>query len=247
MSRQGKLILGVFFMLVVASALFLARLNSAGQALGQPGLRLAAMELRNEDSQVVRTNGVALPAQVFDCTSSLSPVTKLELEWLPPDTTYGRRRYTFSDKTWIESSVVLMGQDRTSIHKPEYCLPGQGFSIDLREVVTIPILQPHAYDLPVMKLTTSKTAHDRNGREVPLRGVYIYWFVADGKLATRHLDRMWMMTKGLLSEGELQRWAYVTYFAICQPGDEEATFDKMAGFIAESVPQFQTTTGKPKD
>ncbi len=247
MSRQGKLIIGVFFMLVGASALFLARLNSAGQALGQPGLRLAAMELRNEDSQVVRTNGVALPAQVFDCTSSLSPVTKLELEWLPPDTTYGRRRYTFSDKTWIESSVVLMGQDRTSIHKPEYCLPGQGFSIDLREVVTIPILQPHAYDLPVMKLTTSKTAHDRNGREVPLRGVYIYWFVADGKLATRHLDRMWMMTKGLLSEGELQRWAYVTYFAICQPGDEEATFDKMAGFIAESVPQFQTTTGKPKD
>ncbi|MEE1545535.1 MAG: exosortase-associated EpsI family protein, partial [Alphaproteobacteria bacterium] len=198
MSRQGKLILGVFFMLVVASALFLARLNSAGQALGQPGLRLAAMELRNEDSQVVRTNGVALPAQVFDCTSSLSPVTKLELEWLPPDTTYGRRRYTFPDETWIESSVVLMGQDRTSIHKPEYCLPGQGFSIDLREVVTIPILQPHAYDLPVMKLTTSKTAHDRNGREVPLRGVYIYWFVADGKLATRHLDRMWMMTKGLL-------------------------------------------------
>jgi hypothetical protein len=188
-----------------------------------------------------------LPAQVFDCTSSLSPVTKLELEWLPPDTTYGRRRYTFPDETWIESSVVLMGQDRTSIHKPEYCLPGQGFSIDLREVVTIPILQPHAYDLPVMKLTTSKTAHDRNGREVPLRGVYIYWFVADGKLATRHLDRMWMMTKGLLSEGELQRWAYVTYFAICQPGDEEATFDKMAGFIAESVPQFQTTTGKPKD
>ncbi len=247
MSRQGKLILGVFFMLVVASALFLARLNSAGQALGQPGLRLAAMELRNEDSQVVRTNGVALPAQVFDCTSSLSPVTKLELEWLPPDTTYGRRRYTFPDETWIESSVVLMGQDRTSIHKPEYCLPGQGFSIDLREVVTIPILQPHAYDLPVMKLTTSKTAHDRNGREVPLRGVYIYWFVADGKLATRHLDRMWMMTKGLLSEGELQRWAYVTYFAICQPGDEEATFDKMARFIAESVPQFQTTTGKPKD
>jgi len=246
-SRQGKLIIGVFFMLVGASALFLARLNSAGQALGQPGLRLAAMELRNEDSQVVRTNGVALPAQVFDCTSSLSPVTKLELEWLPPDTTYGRRRYTFPDETWIESSVVLMGQDRTSIHKPEYCLPGQGFSIDLREVVTIPILQPHAYDLPVMKLTTSKTAHDRNGREVPLRGVYIYWFVADGKLATRHLDRMWMMTKGLLSEGELQRWAYVTYFAICQPGDEEATFDKMARFIAESVPQFQTTTGKPKD
>lgn len=246
MSRQGKIILAVFLLLVGASALFLAWLSSAGQALGQPGLRVAAMELHNEDGEVVRTEGVALPAKVIDCTSEPTPVTRAELEWLPDDTTYGRRRYTFPDGTWIENSVVLMGQDRTSIHKPEYCLPGQGFTIDLREVVTIPIEQPHAYDLPVMKLTTSKTARDRNGRDVPLRGVYIYWFVADGKLATHHLDRMWMMTKGLLSEGVLQRWAYVTYFAICQPGDEEATFDKMAKFISESVPKFQTTTGKPK-
>jgi hypothetical protein len=246
MSRQGKIILAVFLLLVGASALFLERLGSAGQALGNPGLNLAEMELFNEDGKVVCTNAVALPAQIFDCTSRLSPVTQLELEWLPDDTTFGRRRYSFPDKTWIENSVVLMGKDRTSIHKPEYCLPGQGFTIDLREVVTIPIKQPHAYDLPVMKLTTSKTARDRKGREVPVRGVYIYWFVADGKLATHHLDRMWMMTKGLLSEGVLQRWAYVTYFAICNPGDEEATFDKMAKFIAESVPKFQTTTGKPK-
>ena len=56
-----------------------------------------------------------------------------------------------------------------------------------------------------------------------------------------------MMTKGLLSEGVLQRWAYVTYFAICNPGDEDATFDKMARFIAESVPKFQTTTGPRKN
>jgi hypothetical protein len=246
-SKQGKILLAVFLLLVGASALFLARLNSGGQALGQPGLRLAAMELFNEDGQVIRTNAVALPAQIFDCTSKPTPVTKLELDWLPRDTTYGRRRYSFPDKTWIESSVVLMGQDRTSIHKPEYCLPGQGFTIDLREVVTIPIEQPHAYDLPVMKLTTSKTVYDRNRREIPLRGVYIYWFVADGKLATHHLDRMWMMTKGLLSEGVLQRWAYVTYFAICNPGDEDATFDKMARFIAESVPKFQITTGPRKN
>ena len=247
MSRQGKIILAVFLLLVGASALFLAQLSSAGQALGKPGLRLAEMDLHNEVGDVVRTNGVALPAQVVDCTSKPTPVTQAELDWLPDDTTYGRRRYTLPDGSWIENSVVLMGQDRTSIHKPEYCLPGQGFTIDLREVVTLPIAQPHPYDLPVMKLTTSKTALDRNGREVPLSGVYIYWFGADGKLATHHLDRMWMMTQGLLREGVLQRWAYVTYFAICRPGDEEVTFDKMAKFIAESVPQFQITAGKPRD
>ena len=76
MSRQGKIILAVFLLLVGASALFLARLSSAGQTLGQPGLRVAAMELHNEDGEVVRTEGVALPAKVIDCTSEPTPVTR---------------------------------------------------------------------------------------------------------------------------------------------------------------------------
>ena len=116
MSRQGKIILAVFLLLVGASALFLAQLSAAGQALGKPGLRLAEMDLHNEVGDVVRTNGVALPAQVVDCTSKPTPVTQAELDWLPDDTTYGRRRYTLPDGSWIETSVVLMGQDRTSIH-----------------------------------------------------------------------------------------------------------------------------------
>ena len=63
----------------------------------------------------------------------------------------------FPDKTWIENNVVLMGHDRTSIHKPEYCLPGQGFTIDHREVVDIPIAQPHPYDLRVAEANVVPT------------------------------------------------------------------------------------------
>lgn len=246
MSKSGIAILITFFALIGATAAFLFQLNSAGQTLGKPGVRLAAMEILNETNKVVRTNGVALPIKIMQCSSTPTPVTTLELDWLPPDTTYGRRRYTFPDNTWIENSVVLMGQDRTSIHKPEYCLPGQGFTINHREVANVPITEPHSYDLPVMKLTTSKTFRDKNGNDIKLSGVYVYWFVADGKLATDHFDRMWMMTRGLLTEGELQRWSYITYFAICQPGMEDETFTKMSEFIADSVPKFQTTTGPPK-
>ena len=65
MSKQGKIILAVFLLLVGASALFLARLNSGGQELGQPGLRLAAMELHNEDGQVIRTNGCCIAGADF--------------------------------------------------------------------------------------------------------------------------------------------------------------------------------------
>ena len=243
MNKKSISILIVFLVLIGSASAFLSRLTFA---LGEPGVKVAEMQILNETNKVVRTNGVALPINMLQCVSEAAPITTKELDWLPEDTTYGRRRYTFPDKTWIENNVVLMGHDRTSIHKPEYCLPGQGFTIDRREVVNIPIKQPHSYDLPVMKLTTSRPFRDSNGNEVQMRGIYVYWFVADDELSTDHFDRMWTMTKGLLTEGELQRWAYISYFAICQPGTEEDTFTKMANFIKKSVPKFQTTTGPKK-
>ena len=243
MNKKSISILIVFLVLIGSASAFLRRLTFV---LGEPGVKVAEMQILNETNKVVRTNGVALPINMLQCVSEAAPITTKELDWLPDDTTYGRRRYTFPDKTWIENNVVLMGHDRTSIHKPEYCLPGQGFTIDHREVVNIPIKQPHSYDLPVMKLTTSRPFRDSNGNEVQMRGIYVYWFVADDELSTDHFDRMWTMTKGLLTEGELQRWAYISYFAICQPGTEEDTFTKMANFIKKSVPKFQTTTGPKK-
>jgi len=39
----------------------------------------------------------------------------------------------------------------------------------------------------------------------------------------------------------LQRWAYISCFAVCLPGQEEATFERLKKFIAASVPEFQLT------
>jgi hypothetical protein len=44
-----------------------------------------------------------------------------------------------------------------------------------------------------------------------------------------------------LRTGVLQRWAYVTCFSVCQPGQEEATFNRMKEFLAAAVPEFQLT------
>jgi hypothetical protein len=43
----------------------------------------------------------------------------------------------------------------------------------------------------------------------------------------------------LLRTGVLQRWAYVSYFSVCEPGQEDATFARMEKLIAASVPAFQ--------
>ena len=43
----------------------------------------------------------------------------------------------------------------------------------------------------------------------------------------------------------LQRWAYVSYFALCAPGDEDATFLRLSRLVAASVPEFQLAAGDP--
>ena len=56
----------------------------------------------------------------------------------------------------------------------------------------IHVERPVPYDLPVMKLVSTKMAV-YEGRPVTARGVYVYWFVADGAYTARHWERMWRM------------------------------------------------------
>jgi hypothetical protein len=142
----------------------------------------------------------------------------------------------------LDLRAVLMGTDRASIHKPQICLPAQGWQIDdvHSAQTSLNIERPFAYQLPIMKLVARKTVSD-GGREQTWSAVYVYWFVADDALSgsPSGFERMWWMATKLLKTGVLQRWAYVSCFVACPPGQEDATFDRMKQFIVAAVPEFQ--------
>lgn len=52
-----------------------------------------------------------------------------ERETLPKDTVIVRRRYTGADGHWCQVSAVVGGRSKSSVHRPELCLPGQGFQM----------------------------------------------------------------------------------------------------------------------
>jgi hypothetical protein len=134
------------------------------------------------------------------------------------------------------ATVVLMGTDRTSIHKPQFCLTGQGWAIERTELVPVRVAgKGGGYELPVMKLTTTKRV-EAGGQVLVRRGIFVYWFVADGRVTAQHWERMWWMARGLMGTGELQRWAYVTFFADCAPGEEAATFERLRSLVGGVVP-----------
>ena len=95
----------------------------ANQKLGRPGVKTSPIP----GSPRLQ---VDLPERVLDYTSEAVEVDKRTLDWLPQDTSFGQRLYRAPDGFEVSVNVVLMGSDRTSLHKTEFCLEGQGWRID---------------------------------------------------------------------------------------------------------------------
>jgi hypothetical protein len=244
MKRQCWLILLLALALMAMTAGFLQQ-QSRGQKLGTPGVKLIAEPSFDTEGNLVASNSVYLPPAVLNYKSEIRAITSDTLRWLPKDTTYGQRLYTGPDGFQSALNVVLMGSDRTSIHRPEWCLSGVGWSLDPQELASVQISKPHSYELPLMKLTASRESLTSSGEKVRQRVVYAYWFVADGELTARPGQRMRWMARDMLLRGVLQRWAYVACIGYCAPGQEESTFNRMKELIAAAVPQFQLATGEP--
>ena len=208
------------------------------QRLGAPGIKTTPIPNS-------RRLNIHLPERVLDYGSKEVPTDENVLRYMPQDSSFAQRLYsTAAANQAVLLGVVLMGSDRSSIHKPQFCLVGAGWDIDGSKSTPdrVPMSSPHPYDLPVMKLIANRT-ENRDGRAVEWRGIYVYWFVADHEMTSGHLDRMWRMSKELLRTGTLERWAYISCFSICRPGEEEATYARMKTFIQGAAPQFQNTAG----
>ena len=233
MNKQKWIILVAALGLMGGAATLLRQLQ-VHQKLGRPAVKTSPIA----ESHRLR---VDLPDNVLDYASKAVEVDERTLSWLPQDTSFGARRYSAPDGFWTDVSVVLMGSDRTSLHKTEFCLEGQGWRIDrsASSETKVHLDRPYPYDLPVMKFIATKEV-TMSGQKVTAQGVYVFWFVADNdEYTARHWQRMWWMARDLLRTGVLQRWAFISYFSICAPGREDATFERMKKFIAASAPEFQ--------
>lgn len=246
MNRQTWPIFVVSLALIAAGGVFIQH-RKAHQRLGIPAVKVAPVPILDPEGNVVGTNSVAWPETVGEFKSEPEPVPRRVLEWLPADTTYGQRRYYAADKFEIASLAILMGADRTSIHKPQYCLAGSGWRIVKEEPDTVTILRPRTYELPVRKMTLLRDVQLPSGQTVQLRGCYVYWFAADGQLTADHNQRMWWMARDLIRTGVLQRWAYMACLAVTPPGKEAESYQRVKDFVAAAVPDFHLIHGRTDD
>jgi hypothetical protein len=187
-----------------------------------------------------------LPETVLDLHGEKEDVTESEKVILPPDTQFAKRVYKGADPGFITCQIVLSGADRRSIHRPEACLRGQGWTI--KNGGTIPIELSDGTDMKVMKLIIDRPVETKEGGKGTLRSIYLYWFASKTILTPLHSERLLHTYLDLLLHNRSNRWAYIIVSAPVLQGftpgglNEEQTLDLLKRFIAEAAPKFQRVT-----
>ncbi len=192
-----------------------------------------------------------LPARIGDWEGRDVEVSAREREGLAKDTGFARKLYrnSFGDEIFV--SIVLSGEDMTnSIHRPERCLPAQGWNVMATSRVAVPLG-------PQRALETTKLANagefmlkpdggkDGEPKRLILHSLNYYWFVGSRDVTADHLQRTFWDIRDRLLYGQNQRWAYVTVAATVTEGltrfgrSEAATAKMVEEFIPQLVPTFQ--------
>lgn len=220
--------------LAVGELLFLARLASLPPR-GQVGVQLAA------DGQ----NPVELP--VFLGTEWIGRrtlVSAAEREILPPDTGYSRKEYVAvsNPARRVFLSIVLSGRDRSSIHRPELCVIGQGWTIKAvtEHVFSAPGRGPGGF--PATILHVQREMQTPRGRVV-VPQLIVYWFVGGDTVESTYWKRLARDAWNRVFHARADRWAYVLMQTDARDG-EAAALERMQAVLNQTLPVFSEGTPK---
>src|SRR5947209_685230 len=103
-------------------------------------------------------------------------VSDKERNLLAQDTVFARKSYVSPAGDRVFVSIVLSGEDMTnSIHRPERCLPAQGWSLqssDHRQLEVRP-----GKNVEFTRLLSGRTVESKDKRRMIVENVSYYWFV----------------------------------------------------------------------
>jgi len=168
------------------------------------------------------------------------PVSATELSVLPPDTGYSRKHYVWmhDPACQVFVSIVLSGRDRTSIHRPELCLLGQGWTIEGRFGHGFAFPGPGRRIVPATVLRVRREVPGTRGGRTAVPSLMAYWFVGHDRVVASHWSRMWWSAVDRLRRLQSSRWAYVVVQTTALDG-ETAALARLQTVLDQTLPAFE--------
>lgn len=142
--------------------------------------------------------------------------SEAERQILAADTKFSKANYrSLSSDIWddfgvrrdpvVDASIVFSGQDmNASIHRPELCLPSQGFRNLVGTPATVEL--SNGETLHFTRLASVLPRSERRGDVIHF--IHYYVFVGHGHIKSTHLQRVMQDMYDRLFRGNVERWAY---------------------------------------
>ena len=155
-----------------------------------------------------------------DCGAPLSTMNWAEAAMLPADTGLTRSFYvpTYGNAPTFQATIVLSGNDRSSIHRPQVCMTAAGHTIQEEYTIAVDMGEGKPpLDVRVLEMT-----RPIEGRPDQVEtSYYAYWFVGKGRTTASHVQRMIWMASDRILYGVNHRWAYVSLFGGRNPATKD--------------------------
>lgn len=181
------------------------------------------------------------------------PPSDKERSLLPADTIIVKREYrtpgrSVENRDLAHASLVIAGNDSRSIHRPEVCLDGQGWTVTDSRVREVKLLSGEV--LRVRDLAIEREVLLGDGSKLPLRAHYVYWFVGGDVSTPSNLERQLISFRDSVLRNVNHRWAYPSVMACVtdnltpqQSGerrrDDEETMKMLLSLIRSLAPRLQ--------
>jgi hypothetical protein len=168
---------------------------------------------------------------------------------LPKDTEIIKKVYTNPSGEIINAQIVLSGAEKRSIHRPELCLPAQGWSINGRQYLPVKLSDGRA--ITVMCDTITRQVEVAPGVSKPLTTLFCYWFVGDGTTTASHAMRILLTSWDRVVHHKNHRWAYIAVSAPVLEGfrsggrNVEGTKGMIQEFISQVGPGIMKGGNSP--
>ncbi len=161
------------------------------------------------------------------CKGEMRNFSYAEYSILPRDTRLMKADYVNGYGDVYHCSIVIAGQSRGSIHRPEMCLPAQGFSLTARQSMDVSL--PDGSSQPISYMQINRKGMNKEG--------FCYFFFSLDRRCNTHNERIfsdvWMRTM----HNRIIRWCMVT---LRSDNDFESDIGRedLQQFVKELLPQL---------
>ena len=174
---------------------------AASRALSAPILAFALVvplmffQAATPDVTVAQAPNVHL-VDIPGFSSEVLEPSEAELTVLPSDTVIEKRRYVADSGDWMVVSLIVGGKSKSSIHRPELCLPAQGLRMEHPRTRSVAGRDWRFIDL------TSKDS--------PTFGFAYTFFNQEGFKTASHVSRIFRDVVDRSVLNRIDRWVMVT-------------------------------------